>query len=599
MEIKDPGLYYQERILSLTNVSAGLRKRHALLGWARLLAIVLLAVAAYTLWFRGWYFAIVALATISVFFYLVYLALETEEKLSNTNRLIKINQEELLVLDGRYSHRANGDEFISIFHLPDNDLDLFGPASLFQYYNRANSYHGKLALATAFTATPKIEEIEKKQQAVKELCQDPGWCQQLQSYTMIAPVSKETETLITEWLQDDKETFEKPIWRLLSILVPVISFTTLGLYLADKITDALFNTIMLLMLAFVFSFYKKITREYSHLSKVIQQLHAFLPTLQWIENAGFENVLFKEKQTHLLHHGKASSAIAGLKGILKRFDYRLNPLVYLPLSAFLFWDLQQALALQKWKKKQTANLAKWFEVTGDVEMLASIAITAFNRPTWIFPEITSRWFELECRELGHPLIRESKVVTSDFSLHGTPQFALITGSNMAGKSTFLRSVGANMVLAMAGSPVRAAYMKLPVAKILSSMRIADNLEEETSTFYAELKKIKRIVESANAGDKIFILIDEMLRGTNTLDRHTGSVALIKQLLRQGAVGIIASHDIALASLEQEYPGQLSNYHFDSTIINEEIVFDYKIKDGVCKSTNASLLMKKIGIEIEN
>ncbi len=153
MEIKDPGLYYQERILSLTNVSAGLRKRHALLGWARLLAIVLLAVAAYTLWFRGWYFAIVALALISVFLYLVYLALETEEKLSNTNRLIKINQEELLVLDGRYSHRANGDEFISIFHLPDNDLDLFGPASLFQYYNRANSYHGKLALATACKRT--------------------------------------------------------------------------------------------------------------------------------------------------------------------------------------------------------------------------------------------------------------------------------------------------------------------------------------------------------------------------------------------------------------------------------------------------------------
>jgi hypothetical protein len=599
MDIRDPASYYKERIVELTNVLAGLKKRHALLGWARLLAVLVLSFAIYSLWPNSMYITLVVITLIAVFLYLVYLALETEEKINNSTRLIKINQEELLVLDGNYSHRESGEEFMTLFHLPDNDLDLFGSASLFQYYNRAHSYHGKLTLAAAFVNTPKLETILKKQAAIKELSQIPAWCQQLQSYTMIAPVTKATETLITEWLQDDKEAFEKLIWRLLRILVPLVSFTTLGLYLADKITDGLFNTIMLLMLAFVFSFYKKITREYSHLSKVIQQLHAFLPTLQWIEPAVFDSELLKEKQAQLLEHGKASQAIASLKGILKRFDYRLNPLVYLPLSVFLFWDLQQALALQKWKKRQTANLAKWFEATGDVEMLASIAVTTFNRPTWVFPEISDEWFHLECKGLGHPLIRESKVVTSNFSLKGAPQFALITGSNMAGKSTFLRSVGANMVLAMAGSPVRAAFMKLPVARIISSMRITDNLEEETSTFYAELKKIKRIVEAANAGEKVFILIDEMLRGTNTLDRHTGSVALIKQLLRHGAVGIIASHDVALAALANDYPGQLVNYHFDSTIINEEIVFDYKIKDGVCLSTNAFLLMKKIGIEMES
>jgi len=168
---------------------------------------------------------------------------------------------------------------------------------------------------------------------------------------------------------------------------------------------------------------------------------------------------------------------------------------------------------------------------------------------------------------------------------------------MAGKSTFLRTIGANIVLGMSGAPVHANSFKMPVMRIISSMRITDNLEEGTSTFYAELKKMKRIVDAANAGEKVFILIDEMLRGTNTIDRHTGSVALVKQLIRHGAVAMIASHDLALAALENEFPQTITNYHFDSTIIQNEIVFDYKLKDGVCQSTNAYLLMKKIGIEV--
>ncbi len=598
MADNSPVFFYEERIQQLTVSLVAFKKKHALLGWARLLTIILLLLAVYFLWPKQSIITLIALPCIAIFLYLVSVAIATEEKISNTNRLIKINKEELLVLEGHYTHRPGGDAFINSFHLPDNDLDLFGTASLYQYVNRAHSHHGSLALAEAFITATTQNTIAEKQEAVEELAAKPAWCHQLQSYTMIAPVTKETETLIAEWLTDNSDNFEKPIWQVLRYAVPIVSFTTLALYIADFITDGMFNTILLLMLAFVFSFYKKITKQYSHLSKVIPQLHAFLPTLQWIETANFDSELLKNKQAQLLENNKASHAIASLKAILKRFDYRLNPVVYLPLSAFLFWDLQQVLALEKWKKAQTGQLAKWFETTGETEMLASVAILAFNHPTWIFPTITNNWIELECKAIGHPLIPVSKVVTNNFSMNGNPQFALITGSNMAGKSTFLRTIGANMVLAMIGAPVHAAHMKLPVVKIISSMRIMDNLEEGTSTFYAELKKMKRIVEAANAGEKVFILLDEMLRGTNTIDRHTGSVALIKQLIRHGAVGIIASHDIELAELENKYPNAIKNYHFDSSIINEEIIFDYRMKDGICESTNASLLMKKIGIEME-
>lgn len=599
MKYTSPANFYQQHIEQLTVALHKYKKRQSLLGWLRLLVMILLIMTVYFTWPAGWVFPVSGgLLMLVLFLYLVSLAQTTEQRIQNTQRLLSINREELNIPDHQFAHRDNGFSFINEFKLPDNDLDLFGDASLFQYLNRANGFHGKQSLAGAFVMAPTEKEIIDKQEAALELSKKMPWCQQLFSYSMIAPVSKQTESVIMEWLHDDSDHFEKPGWQILRFAVPLISFSVLALYIADVITDGIFNTIMLLMLAFVFSFYKKITKQYSHLSKVIPELNAFLPTLHWIESGVFKSDLLINKQKQLVFNNiHASAEIRQLKGILKRFDYRLNPVVYLPLSAFLFWDLQQVLALEKWKKAQTGHLSKWFETTGEFEMLASLGVAAFNHPSWVFPVISKHWFELECRAIGHPLIRENKIVYNDFKTEGTPQCTLVTGSNMAGKSTFLRTIGANMILAMAGAPVRASYMKTPVLRIISSMRIMDNLEEETSTFYAELKKMKRIVEAANAGDRVFILIDEMLRGTNTLDRHTGSVALVKQLIRHGAVGIIASHDIGLADLEKQYPRQLTNYHFDSTIINEEIIFDYKLKPGICESTNASLLMKKIGIEL--
>lgn len=570
-----------------------------MLGWARLAVVVVLALCVYSLWPMGLAVVIpVGIILLAAFLRLVSAALDTEENIQNTQRLTNISQEELQVLSGKYTHRPDGAIWLSHFKLTDNDLDVFGQASLFQYINRAGGYHGQLALASAFVQATNQQEILSKQLAVKELSNLPEWRLQLQAHGSKEPITKSAETVVAQWLAEESGPLTKPLWRVLRFIIPAISFGALFLNLANVIPDGLLNTILILVLAFVSSLYKKVSQQYSHLSKIVPQLNAFMPLLKWMETGQFQSALLQTQQQHLQHGQKnASSEIAALNAILKRFDYRLNPIVHVPLNVFLFWDLQQVLALEKWKQKQTGQIGKWFEAAGEMEMLASLATLSFNQSKWVFPEITGEWFSLSCQHAGHPLIKETKLVSNSFGMDGTPSFALITGSNMAGKSTFLRTIGANMLLAMAGSPVRASYMKLPVLKVICSMRIMDNLEEETSTFYAELKKMKAIVEAANAGEKVFILIDEMLRGTNTFDRHTGSVALIKQLLHKNAVGIVATHDVALADLEQQYPQQVSNYHFDSTIVNEEIIFDYKIKNGVCHSTNASLLMKKIGIEI--
>ncbi|MEI2750446.1 MAG: MutS family DNA mismatch repair protein [Ferruginibacter sp.] len=267
-----------------------------------------------------------------------------------------------------------------------------------------------------------------------------------------------------------------------------------------------------------------------------------------------------------------------------------------PLDLVLFWSLQQVLALEQWKKQESNRVEIWLARLAEMEALNSISTIHFNQPDWVFPELKENYFSLEAKSLGHPLINEKKRVNNDISIKDKGELMLITGSNMAGKSTFLRSTGVNLVLAMAGAPVCATYFSFTPVQLISSMRIADNLEESTSTFYAELKKLKSIIDRVNAGEKLFIVLDEILRGTNSHDRHTGSDALIRQLIRHQAAGMIATHDLALADIQQSFQQNILNHHFDVQVSGEELYFDYKLKPGVCQSMNASILMRKIGIE---
>jgi DNA mismatch repair ATPase MutS len=267
------------------------------------------------------------------------------------------------------------------------------------------------------------------------------------------------------------------------------------------------------------------------------------------------------------------------------------------LNILLLWDLQQILQLEKWKHKNDQELSLWYDAMARFEVLSSLGTLTFNHPEWCFPVLNTMQPEFTAVQLGHPLIKPEKSISNDFSTIGKGKINIITGSNMAGKSTFLRSVGVNMILATMGAPVCATKMTVSPLKVMTSMRIKDNLEENTSTFYAELKKLKTIIEAVNSRQPVFILLDEILRGTNSLDRHTGSMALIRQLLHHNAIGIVATHDLELAGMIKEFPDGIHNYYFDAALDGEELYFDYTLKHGVCQNLNASILMKKIGIEL--
>ena len=411
-------------------------------------------------------------------------------------------------------------------------------------------------------------------------------------------VTRSTENKLTTWLSETDTHFTSQSWKAIVPVYSVLSLLSLAATIAGYIPLAIFGFLFLLYVLFSGILLKKASKAYSHLSGIINEVDTVQQLMQWIEAKEFHSPYLRSIQSKLvIDNSKASERINHLKTILNRFDLLLNPIGNLFLNSFLLWGARQMMDLNKWRNNNRSTLHAWFESIAEFETVNSLANLHFNFPSWVFPEISDQYFTLHATGAGHPLIPSQKRVDNDFILSGIGKVTIITGSNMAGKSTFLRTLGCNIVLAQMGAPVCASGFVFTPVQLFSSMRISDNLAEDTSTFYAELKKLKTIIEHVRKHEKMLILLDEILRGTNSLDRHTGSEALLTQLIREQAVAIAATHDVELAGMANEFPTSINNYHFDVQVEGEELYFDYKLKEGVCQSLNASILMKKIGIEI--
>ncbi len=600
MKDRIPKDVYIETVKKLTDQLHQLNKKKASLAWLRLISFLTAVVLTWLLWPQG---LLVALATFiimfAIFLFIVSIDLANKAAIDNTLLLLRINKEELSFLEHQFTHFQDGNNLKPELHPYANDLDIFGRASLFQYINRTTSQQGNRLLATWLLAPAAAAAIKERQEAAKELAPQQEWRQQLQAYGLSKQLTLKTEENITSWLQEENRFIDPIYWKNFRFLLPALSIACLVLYLDDMIPEGPFYTLMLMFLAISLGISKKIMPAWTKLGKITAELETLSDSIGLVEKHSFKSPLLQQlKRTFSPANDQpASSNIRALKKILDRLDYRLNPIVFIPLSIFLCWDLQQIFALEKWKKKNQGQLGDWFSALAQLEALSTLGSISFNHPEWCFVELSTEEGILKAEEMGHPLIPPVKRINNSFSTTGINKISLITGSNMAGKSTFLRSTGINIVLAMMGAPVCAKSFTLFPMKVMSSMRISDNLEESTSTFYAELKKLKEVIEAVNKNEKVFLLLDEILRGTNSADRHAGSKALIKQLIQHKAVGMVATHDLELAKLEKEYPANIRNYHFDVQVANDELYFDYKLKGGVCQSMNASILMKKIGIEL--
>ncbi len=554
-----------------------------------------------------WYFwpsSNIVMATIGVFsaifILLVFRDSDKSAAIRQLEFLQRINQHEADALNHTMDGYEDGSSFSDATHAYSNDLDLFGPGSLFQWMNRCHAEQSKKLLADYFKMAPDFSSIKNKQEAVQEFSEKQVFCQNLQAAAMTKPLTVQTEEKLRKTMDAPPAGFQHPFWKWFQNLYPLIPLSLVVLYILGEISDRAF-------LSFTTGFYfvsvlisRKVGTTLEMLLNMEPEMEGLQKQVALVERESFKSKFLESLQNRLSPSGykSASASLAEFVGILKKNDWRSNLLVNLILQIFFVWDLRLLISLNEWKKKNKNQAQNWFQVIAETEVLNSLASVVYNERDWNFPSVDNDYFHFSAEEIGHPLIAENNRITSNFTMQGMGKVTLITGSNMAGKSTFLRSLGVNTVLALMGSPVCARKMNCCEIKLISSMRVADNLAENTSTFYAELKKLQFIIESVNRQEKVFILLDEVLRGTNSTDRHKGSKALVRQLLNSGSVAVMATHDTELAHAESADPS-VSNYHFEGKVVEGELYFDYKIKPGISESLNATTLMKKIGIHFQD
>ncbi|HEY5370655.1 MAG TPA: hypothetical protein VIJ75_16850 [Hanamia sp.] len=595
----DPKEFYQHRLIDLNTQLKTLKQRKSSFAWLRLGAIAAIVFAFYLLWSLGVVYVVIAtVILLFIFTRFIYADLKNQAKIEHASKLININENELKNLAGDYYDFETGAEHIPKEHPYSNDLDIFGRASIFQYINRTASEPGSRRLGDYLKSPASIDDILQRQIATKELSTKVTWLQDLIAEGKKNKITFSTKTRLEDWMKEPPVFSKFKPWKWLRYVLPAIILSVVTLYIFDKVGDSVFYLTLLTFAVLAYQINKVVAPVHETLSKVADELNTLSTSISLIENESFNSPLLnKLKSVFLEKNKKASEDILQIKKILDKLDMRYNLVISLPLNLLLLWNLQQVLDLEKWKAGRPNNLNSWFDTLSDFEALNSFGVLCFNHPEWIFPTIKPSYFSIDGKEIGHPLIPVEKRVDNFIDIPTNAELMLVTGSNMAGKSTYLRSIGVNVVLAMAGAPVCARSFSVSHVQLISSMRVTDNLEESTSTFYAELKKLKTIIEKVNGGEQVFILLDEILRGTNSLDRHTGSKALIKQLIKKKAAAIIATHDLELANLKEEFSENILNYHFDVQVSNDELYFDYMLKPGVCNSLNASILMKKIGIEL--
>jgi hypothetical protein len=517
------------------------------------------------------------------------------ERQQHNERLKIINQQELNCLDGDFSAYAPGNQYINTKHFYTSDLDVFGEHSLFRYMNRTTSPSGSDMLAGWLGRPAATTEIEARQQSVIELAEMVDLRQEMQAIGLKhKDISKELPGFI-EWLHGKAVlSGNRRLLRVMQIL-PWITLAAIIASAAGWIPSLIAWMLVAVHFGIYGSTVGKINILHQQVSRKVQFIRAYSELIGLVTGAKFNSRYLAALRSCFIE-ADALRQIQALRSCVNKLDYRLN-MAYVPLNILFFFDYKHLVWLERWRAGAGQKLPQWFDALAKIEALACFANMLHNNPGWAIPGISDEYFTLEAENMGHPLIPEKERVCNDFSLNGAGQIAVVTGSNMSGKSTFERSVGVNMTLALAGAPVCAGSFTVTNCLLYTYMRIADNLEEHTSSFYAELKRLKKLIDITKDGRKVFFLLDEVLRGTNSRDRQIGSMALIRQLAGQRVSGIIATHDLALGELEQELPGNISNSHFDVRINGEDMSFDYKLYRGICASLNASILMKKIGIEV--
>lgn len=509
--------------------------------------------------------------------------------------LLQILDREKKALLHQYHFFDAGSEFIDPQHAFSYDMDIFGEGSLFQYLNRTVTISGRNILAGLMTSPNQYaESILSRQQAIDELRLQVPHLLHFRATGSNHADSQEDIEEIRQWIHSESKIPFGPVARKLILIMPVL-FTLLLVtgffyYPASVLAVVLF----LLNLFIVSRYFSRTSREHNRISRRLASLEKYRKLLSETTRLGPRSPELSDIYEKLSGGDhSAEVAISSLARIVKEFDMRLNLVAAIFLEGIFLWDLRKLIQTITWKQTYGTFFDDWMEALGRFDALSSLAFFAFNHPGFARPAVGSH--VLKSQALGHVLIPPGERVCNDFEIGARGDFVIITGANMAGKSTFLRTVATNLILAGAGAPVCAAEFEFTPMPLFSSMRTSDSLNKHESYFYAELKRLKELLDRLKEGESLFIILDEILKGTNSVDKQKGSYAALQQIIKLRGTGIIATHDLELAKIEQEHSKQIRNMCFEIEIDRADISFDYKLRNGITTKMNASLLMEQMGI----
>ena len=511
-----------------------------------------------------------------------------------------IIQEELQALSGDYSSFEDGKEYVNPEHPYSFDLDIFGRRSLFQSINRTCTFFGKNRLAKWLqNHLHEKTSIEKRQEMIREISEHTLFREQFRVAGLVHHGQSSDAEKIQAWSQSPAQYLHAGWVKAFIWGIPVINSLLLITSLAGWTSFSWLGLSFGIFLVLSFGIIKRATYIQETYGKQLKSLNGYARLIALAKAENWKSAGMQELMERFNLNGQSPvQALQQLSKELDRLDLRNNQFLYVLLEGSIFFQLQEIVRIERWKVRYGQHISEWLETVGELDTLCSLGTFAYNHPQYTYPELTEKPFCFLATQMGHPLMPASQCVKNDATIPSRPFFLIITGANMAGKSTYLRTIGVNYLLACIGAPVCCERLKLYPNQLITSLRTSDSLSDNESYFFAELKRLKRIIDLLNQGQQLFIILDEILKGTNSMDKQKGSFDLIRQFMQLKANGIIATHDLLLGSLIKQFPEEIRNYCFEADIKENELTFSYKLREGVAQNMNACFLMKKMGIILQ-
>ncbi len=544
----------------------------------------------------------VFIAFLILFIFVVKNHYKVKENISFVKKLWSINDDSLnRIRDNWTKFDKRGDEFRNRDHSYSEDLDLFGKDSLFQWISCCETYFGERKLKDILLGhIGSKEDVRKRQEAVSELQHKLKWRQHFQAKASFIKNGGKDILKIRDILKMENPLYRNKYIKILFKIMPIVTISFIIMSFAFHLFGNYISyAAVTVQIALLIPGAKNRFNVLGNVAEIRNSLVVYGEIISLISNEKFQSTYLNSLKEVLYKKGEPSidavKKLHDLNRISENVSQRRN-ILYILLDIFLLWDYQCMFAFENWRVENGGLIYSWIETVGQFEMLNSLSIIAFDHPSWVIPKILDTPLVFEANSMAHPLLGR-RAVCNNLTLKKPSNILLITGSNMSGKSTLLRTSGINLVLAYAGAPVRAKKFSCSIMKIYTCMRISDNLEENISSFYGEILRIKKIVEACKRGEQVFFLLDEIFKGTNSIDRHLGAKILIKNLAAGKTCGMVSTHDLELADMEKESGSRVKNYHFAEYYEDGKIKFDYKLRRGVSTTRNALYLMKMAGIDI--